>query len=49
MLTVDANQAGEMIAALLAKANADPAFKRQVDAAALLVLQAKQARGMLSS
>ncbi len=49
VLTVDANQTGEMVSALLAKANADPAFKRQVDAAALLVLQAKQARGLLSS
>jgi beta-N-acetylhexosaminidase len=47
VLTVDANQAGEMIAALLAKADADPGFKRQVDAAAMLVLQAKQARGLL--
>ena len=43
VLTVDAGQAGEMTAALLAKARADPAFKRQVDAAALRVLQAKQA------
>jgi beta-N-acetylhexosaminidase len=47
VLTVDANQAGEMTAALLAKANSDPAFKKQVDAAALLVLQEKQARGLL--
>jgi hypothetical protein len=48
VLTVDASQAGEMIAALLAKANSSAAFKEKVDAAALLVLQAKQARGLLS-
>jgi beta-N-acetylhexosaminidase len=48
VLTVDASQAGEMIAALLAKANSSAAFKQKVDAAALLVLQAKQARGLLS-
>jgi beta-N-acetylhexosaminidase len=48
VLTVDAGQAAEMTAALRAKANADPAFKQEVDAAALLVLQAKQARGLLS-
>jgi beta-N-acetylhexosaminidase len=47
VLTVDANQAAEMTAALLAKANADPAFKRQVDAAVLRVLQAKDAEGLL--
>ena len=48
VLTVDAAQAGVMSAALLQRAAADPAFKRQVDAAALLVLQAKQARDLLS-
>jgi beta-N-acetylhexosaminidase len=47
VLTVDANQAGEMTAALLAKANSDPSFKKKVDAAALLVLQEKGARGLL--
>ncbi len=47
VLTVVANQAAEMTAALLAKAKSDPAFKRMVDAAALRVLQAKQARGLL--
>jgi beta-N-acetylhexosaminidase len=36
-----------MTAAVLALAESDPAFKAQVDAAALLVLQAKQARGLL--
>jgi beta-N-acetylhexosaminidase len=47
VLTVDATQAPEMTAAVLARAESDPAFKAQVDAAALLVLQAKQARGLL--
>lgn len=48
VLTVDATQAGPMTAALLAKANRDPAFKALVNAAALRVLRAKQARGLLS-
>jgi beta-N-acetylhexosaminidase len=47
VLTVDATQAPQMTAALLAKANADPAFRALVDGAALRVLQAKQARGLL--
>ncbi len=47
VLTVDADQASAMTAALLAKARHDPAFRKQVDAAALLVLQEKQARGLL--
>ena len=47
VLTVDATQAGPMTAALLARAKADPVFSRLVDAAALRVLQAKQARGLL--
>ena len=47
VLTVDASQAATMTAALLARARAHPAFKRQVDAAALLVLQTKQAQGLL--
>ncbi|MEO6885868.1 MAG: glycoside hydrolase family 3 N-terminal domain-containing protein [Jatrophihabitantaceae bacterium] len=47
VLTVDATLAPEMTAALLTKANADPAFKALVDAAARRVLQAKQARGLL--
>jgi beta-N-acetylhexosaminidase len=47
VLTVDANQAGEMTAALLARAQRNPSFKRKVDAAALLVLQEKQERGLL--
>lgn len=47
VLTVDATQAGEMTGALLAKAQADPAFRKLVDAAALRVLRAKAARGLL--
>jgi beta-N-acetylhexosaminidase len=47
VLTVDANQAGQMTGALLQRANSDPAFRKKVDAAALLVLQEKQARGLL--
>jgi beta-N-acetylhexosaminidase len=47
VLTVDANQAGPMTAALFAKADRDAAFKRLVNAAALRVLRAKQARGLL--
>lgn len=47
VLTVDASQAGAMTAALLARTRTDSRFKAQVDAAALRVLQAKQARGLL--
>jgi beta-N-acetylhexosaminidase len=47
VLTVNAAQAGEMTAALRQKAAASPAFRKLVDAAALRVLQAKQARGLL--
>ncbi|MGI8677913.1 MAG: glycoside hydrolase family 3 N-terminal domain-containing protein [Jatrophihabitans sp.] len=47
VLTVDATQAPQMTAALLARARTDPAFGRLVDAAALKVLQAKQSRGLL--
>ena len=36
-----------MIEAVLARARADPAFRARVDAAALRVLTAKQARGLL--
>jgi hypothetical protein len=36
-----------MTSALLTRAARIPAFKRKVDAAALLVLQQKQARGLL--
>jgi beta-N-acetylhexosaminidase len=48
VLTVDAGQAAEMTSALVGRAKADPAFRRQVDAAALLVLQEKQRLGLLS-
>jgi beta-N-acetylhexosaminidase len=48
VLTVDAGQAGEMTAALLARARSDAAFRRQVDAAALRVLAEKQRLGLLS-
>ena len=37
----------EMAGDLLAKTRTDPAFKKKVDAAALLVLQEKQRRGLL--
>jgi beta-N-acetylhexosaminidase len=47
VLTVDATQAPTMTAALLARATHDLAFRRQVDKAALVVLQAKQAQGLL--
>lgn len=47
VLTVDAAQAAAMTRALLARAQRDPAFRKTVNAAALLVLQAKQARGLL--
>jgi beta-N-acetylhexosaminidase len=48
VLTVVASQAAAMTQALLAKAKADPAFRRLVDAAALRVLTAKQRLGLLS-
>jgi beta-N-acetylhexosaminidase len=47
VLTVVASQAAAMTAAVIAKAESSPAFKAQVDAAALRVLHAKQARGLL--
>lgn len=48
VLTVDATQIPQMTAAVLAAAQADARFRAQVDAAALRVLSAKQARGLLS-
>jgi hypothetical protein len=36
-----------MAGALVARAASDPAFRRRVDRAALLVLEAKQASGLL--
>lgn len=47
VLTVDASQAAEMTQALLAKAQSDALFRSKVNAAALVVLEAKQARGLL--
>jgi beta-N-acetylhexosaminidase len=47
VLTVIASQAAAMTDALVGRAKADAAFHRLVDAAALRVLQAKQARGLL--
>lgn len=47
VLTVDASLAGEMCDALVARAKSDTAFRALVDAAALRVLQAKQALGLL--
>jgi beta-N-acetylhexosaminidase len=46
-LTVDAAQIPQMTAAVLSRAKADPKFRAQVDAAALRVLAAKQARGLV--
>ena len=48
VLTVDASQIPAMTAAVIAKAQHDPAFAALVDAAALRVLTAKQHRGLLS-
>jgi beta-N-acetylhexosaminidase len=47
VLTVDASLAGAMTHALIARARNSAAFRRRVDAAALTVLQAKQAAGLL--
>jgi beta-N-acetylhexosaminidase len=47
VLTVNATQAAAMTAALLARATADPAFERLVNAAALRVLREKAALGLL--
>jgi beta-N-acetylhexosaminidase len=48
ILTVAPGQIAPMTAAVLARAQTDPAFAAQVDAAVLRVLAAKQARGLLS-
>ncbi len=47
VLTVNASLADAMTGALLSRAKSDPSFKKLVDAAALRVLRAKQARGLL--
>ncbi len=48
VLTVDPSTIAPMTAAVLARAATDAVFSAQVDAAALVVLEAKQARGLLS-
>lgn len=48
VLTVDATQAPTMAFAIISRAQRDPAFRKQVDAAALRVLEAKAAAGLLS-
>jgi beta-N-acetylhexosaminidase len=48
VLTIVPGQIAAMSAAVLARASTDPTFAAQVDAAALVVLEAKQARGLLS-
>jgi beta-N-acetylhexosaminidase len=47
ILTVNAGQAATMIGAILARMRTDSAFRGHVHAAALRVLKAKQARGLL--
>jgi beta-N-acetylhexosaminidase len=47
VLTVTAQVIPAMVSAVMARAAGDPAFAQQVDAAALRVLEAKQARGLL--
>jgi beta-N-acetylhexosaminidase len=48
VLTVNVKQAHTMTTAVLARMKTDAAFKKQVYAAALVVLRAKQARGLLA-
>jgi beta-N-acetylhexosaminidase len=48
VLTIVPSQISAMTAAVLARTSTDAAFAAQVDAAALAVLEAKQARGLLS-
>ncbi len=47
VLTVDASLIPQMTAAVLARAKSDGAFRAKIDAAALRVLSAKKARGLL--
>ena len=47
VLTVDPSVVDAMVAAVLAQARTSATFRAQVDAAALAVLAAKQARGLL--
>jgi beta-N-acetylhexosaminidase len=48
VLTVEPRVIPEMFAAVMSKAQRDPVFRAQVDAAALRVLSAKRARGLFS-
>jgi beta-N-acetylhexosaminidase len=48
VLTVEPKVVPEMIAAVISKAQGDPVFRAQVDAAALRVLSAKRAQGLFS-
>jgi beta-N-acetylhexosaminidase len=48
VLTVEPNVISQMTGAVLSKARRDPVFRAQVDAAALRVLCAKHARGLLA-
>jgi beta-N-acetylhexosaminidase len=48
VLTVNVHQAHTMAAAVLSRMRSDAAFKKQVYAAALVVLKAKEARGLLA-
>jgi beta-N-acetylhexosaminidase len=48
VLTVDSSLIGQMAAAVLARARSDAGFHALVDAAALRVLTAKKARGLLT-
>ena len=47
VLTLDNSQTAAMVGAVLARAQADPRFRAQVDASALRVLLAKQHLGLL--
>ncbi len=48
MLTMDANAVGEMIDAVLARAESDPGFSATVDAAVRTALTAKAEAGLLN-
>ncbi|HEX8767826.1 MAG TPA: glycoside hydrolase family 3 N-terminal domain-containing protein, partial [Jatrophihabitans sp.] len=48
VLTVDAGQIPAMVQAVSARVASSPSFRSKVDAAALLVLKTKQARGLIS-
>jgi beta-N-acetylhexosaminidase len=48
MIVGGVTPASQMAAAVLARATSDPAFAAKVDAAALSVLRAKEAYGLLS-